>query len=129
MHPDLNIKCSNGKSLIELKDKISLLKDIEGKNPLRIRYEQIGNTINFVLETTPSIIESSEIIFKAKKYKINEIGIILINRDIGSAYHTNKGIFISNKKSDYKLFGITKSRNTPINTTKMFGAIKDLFGI
>ena len=98
MHPDLNIKCLNNDKLMYLRRKILDIKDENGKNFIVERYNPSNNTINFVTESTNKLIESNSIIFNQKKYTLREFGFKIIKRDIGTAYHTNKGIFISNKK-------------------------------
>ena len=98
MHPDLNIKTNNVENLKKLKRKFSSLTDENGEKIIVERYDSINNTINFVTESTNNLMKKKSVFFNNKRYSLSQLGLKLIKRDIGTAYHTNKGIFISNKK-------------------------------
>ena len=120
MHPDLNIKCKDKNHLIILRNKCSDITDENGEKLIIERYEPINNTINFTTESTLKLIQSKTILFNNKSYSLGELGLNLIKRDVGTAYHIKKGIFISNQKDDNFNLKV-------INTTFFHNYLKDYF--
>jgi len=120
MHPDLNIKCKDKNHLTILRNKCSDMKDENGERFIIERYEPVNNTINFTTESTSKLIQSKSILFNKKSYSLSDFGLNLIKRDIGTAYHTNKGIFISNQKLEN--FNLKL-----INTSYFHNYLKDYF--
>ena len=120
MHPDLNIKCKDSDSLVKLRQKFSEIKDEELNNLFIERYDPVNNSINFVTESTQKLVETKYIYVNNKKYRIKELGLNLINRDIGTGYHTNKGIFISSHK-------LNDCNSRFINTKFFYNYLKDYF--
>ena len=67
------------------------------------------------------MVEKKSALFNNKRYSLCELGLKLIKRDLGTAYHTKRGIFISNKKIE--------ESNEIINTKFFHKNIKKTFGI
>lgn len=120
MHPDFNIKCKSNYFLKKLRDLFSNIKDIDGNLIFKERYKPTKNTINFITESTDKIVETEEIYFLGKKYPLKELGLKLINRDIGTAYHNKKGIFISNRKNTF-------NNSELLNTKFFYNYVRDYF--
>ncbi len=103
MHPDINIECISKLSLNILRECLGSLTDIENKKLFTERYEPVNNTINFTLNSSRALIETKKVKFKNLIYSLNDLGLCIVKRDVGTAYHSPNGIFLSNCKSDIKM--------------------------
>ena len=126
MQPDYCFEAIDNSALISLRESVKCLKDSKGKIILTERYTPRGLRINLFLESSSSIVDSGNLFFKDKLLNIEDIGLELIFRDIGTAYHIPNGIFGCygpeiNRFSRYK--------NKSIYTTRICPTILDIFNL
>ena len=103
MYPDINIVCKDLKAKKEICKKIKLLLDSTNKQIIKIRYKQKSNTINLIINTSKEISKDYCFKIKDKQFKPKEIGMGLIERDIGTGYHIPEGILLTHGKISKEL--------------------------
>ena len=124
MQPDYSIKCNTQNDLLKIKGVISKVRDNQGNQIINETYRE-ENAINISLKLTKSLFNEKFIIIDQYKHKLEDIGIRLIKRDPGTAYHTPEGILIKyGDNSQNKIFG-----SNIIDTTEIEPSILSYFGI
>ena len=87
MQPDYCIKSKNQNAMEILRDRIKHLEDINGKRLLIERNKPVGLEVNFSMQNPLNLSFDDICFFKKNSYKINDLGLELITRDIGTGYH------------------------------------------
>tara|TARA_Y100000589_G_C27192947_1_gene645563 strand:+ start:427 stop:1815 length:1389 start_codon:yes stop_codon:yes gene_type:complete len=95
MYPDINIECKNQKANEEICSKIKLLVDSSNRQIITVRYKPESNSLNLMTNTSKKLIEDSYLFFKNNKIVLNDLGLELIERDIGTGYHIPEGILLT----------------------------------
>ena len=127
MHPDINIECKSKLSLNYLRKSLSSLTDTENSKLFHERYEPVFNTINFTINSTKILAKTKKVKFNNLTHKLSDFGLCFVKREIGTGYHTAKGIFISNSRSDIKI--LKKKGDKFINTINFYNHILNYFNI
>ena len=94
MQPDYCVESKDYNSMNILRDSIKKLKDKNKQLILEERYPPIGLKLNLSLKNSIDTIQFKNCYFSEKEYKLDEIGIEIIHRDIGTGYHIPDGIFL-----------------------------------
>ena len=84
MQPDYCIKSKNQEAMEKLRERIKYLEDTHGNKLLIERNKPVGLEVNFSMQNPTSLSISKSCYFKKKSYKLNELGLELITRDIGT---------------------------------------------
>ena len=126
MQPDICITSKDKSSLDLLRKSISNVKDSSGNKIFIQRYEPIGLTLNLSLYRSADVASSKNIYINNLKYQICDIGLELISRDIGTAYHCPEGIFILNGDESLKTI---RNIDGIVDTCKIAPTILRLFDI
>ena len=93
MQPDNCIKCSSINDLLNIKKIISKIKDNEGNLIIHETYRR-DNHINISLHLTRNLMLKNFVEIDNCNYNLSDIGLKMIKRDPGTAYHTPEGILI-----------------------------------
>jgi hypothetical protein len=129
MQPDICISCKTKKSMDELIDASAKLLDTNNQLILKKRYEPVGLKLNLSIQRSIAVNKNKKIIFnKGEPTALNNFGFRLINRDIGTGYHTPEGIFIAYGSYSEEISEYLGSEET-IDTTEIFKIILKIFNI
>ena len=102
MQPDICIISKSIAARDLLRKKISNIKSLNNEKLIIERYKPKGLAVNFYLNTYEITATSNKLIFGNQRIDLNDIGLELINRDIGTGYHIPNGILMSyGKKSNF----------------------------
>lgn len=126
MQPDYCIKSKDQKAMEKLRERIKELEDIDGNKLLIERNTPVGLEVNFSMQNPSSLALSKSCYFKKKSYEINELGLELITRDIGTGYHIPEGILAWYGNGSKK---IKSHKNEYIDTRRICPTILKIYGI
>ena len=76
-------------------DAIGYLVDSNNKQILRLRYEPVEGKINLIMNNFDNKNEIEHLFFKSKKFKSEELGFEIIERDQGTGYQIPEGILLT----------------------------------
>lgn len=97
MQPDVVVDFSTNEAKTVFLKKISTVKDKAGKSMLSTKYDPVNLTVNFQLRRSVDVEKNGCIYYGSEKFPIEELGLQLINRDVGTGYHQPEGILIWNQ--------------------------------
>ena len=103
---------------------ISKIRDKEGNQIILQRYKK-DNSINISLKLTQRLLSTKTLIIDKSEFKLKDLGLKLIKRDPGTAYHTPEGILIKYEKNIAR--DIT-NENQILDTTLIAPMILEYFG-
>ena len=115
MQPDYCVKSYDRNSMKLLQKAIKLLKDNNDTYLLIERYKPVGLNLNLSLNSTTCIAKTKSCTFNEVSYKLKDIGLDLIKRDIGTGYHSPEGIFIWHGK-DHKKYKLNDNKAIDIRS-------------
>lgn len=125
MQPDHCIKCSSINDLLNIKKIISKIKDNEGNLIIHETYRR-DNHINISLHLTRNLMLKNFLEIDNCNYSLSDIGLKMIKRDPGTAYHTPEGILIKYGRYFKESQFIEQDL---IDTTQIAPMISNYFGI
>ena len=125
MQPDICIQCKTYEDLYSLNSVISKIRDKEGNQIILERYKK-DNSINISLRLTQILLSTETLIIDKNEFKLKDLGLKLINRDPGTAYHTPEGILIKYERNTSRDFS---NENQILDTTLIAPMILEYFGI
>ena len=128
MHPDYCIEAKDDKSLHLIRVKLKELFDYKNEKILIERYPPTGLKLNLFLRSTKNIGKNREIMFMGESYSLEEFGIELIERDIGTGYHIPDGIFAIYGPNQYK-FHKLMNKDLKLDTTQFCPTILKNFNL
>ena len=126
MQPDYCIKSKDQSAMEIIRERIKHLEDFNGKKIIIERNKPVGLEVNFSIQNPLNLSSSNICFFKKISYKIQDMGLELITRDIGTAYHTPNGILGWYGSESKKL---KSYENKDINTCRICPTILKLYGI
>ena len=94
MLPDICISFKNPAKIDFFIKKINKITDGNYKPIFEIPYKPEINTLNLSLKLSKRLTLDNEILISNQKFKIDEIGLRIIKRDPGTAYHIQEGSLI-----------------------------------
>ena len=129
MHPDIVFDCNSKEDLNQLIKIVTGLKDTEGNNLIKLKYDPVGLRVNFSLGRETKALNKNNKIYNSETRILNFIdnyGLKIIKRDKGTAYHSNRGILLS-YGNNAEHFNFDNSEI--IDTCKIKETILSLFNI
>jgi len=93
MQPDVAFEFSNESELAEFQETVAKITDDDGERILSQRLESAGCTLNLQLARSPSVAKSKKLLYDKQEYDVDDFGLELIVRDIGTGYHQPEGIW------------------------------------
>ena len=81
-------------------------------------------TINCILEATSNLVDRKQVLFNGRFIELKELGLSLVQRDIGTGYHIKEGIFISNKEIDPTFLS---AKDAKIDICKIPSIVESIF--
>ncbi len=126
MQPDICLSSINLIKFKILKNCFKKITDSKGNQIFKERYEPVGLRLNLSIVRSKEISKTKEIYIDKKKFNINELGLQLIERDIGTGYHIPDGIFIGSGNNSK---GIYESNINNIDTCKIAPTILKFFNL
>tara|TARA_Y100000589_G_C27190317_1_gene644519 strand:+ start:2364 stop:3773 length:1410 start_codon:yes stop_codon:yes gene_type:complete len=126
MQPDYCIKSKNPEAMKNLRKEIKKFINNEGEQIFVEKYKPVGLQINFSIKSSLSISNSRKCKFGDIPYSIEETGLEIIKRDIGTAYHIPEGIFAWYGDKSKILSNHLREK---INTCRICPTILKLYGI
>ena len=94
MHPNVALKFSNANELQQFRDVMGGLTDTDGQALIVEAYPPTGHTLDVILKTSAKLAEDRTARFQGDTLSMDALGLTLIHRDIGTAYHQPNGILI-----------------------------------
>ena len=126
MQPDICIACDSLKSLKNLRDNLKFFKDSSGNRILDERYDPVGLRLNITINSSLEAANKGQLYLRDKKFFLRDLGLGIITRDKGTAYHSPEGVFLGFGHESLKLF---KNKSQPLNTCEIAPIILDLFDL
>jgi len=126
MQPNVSFEFENESELNSFSDEILKISDTDGKNLFTLAYEPVKNTLNLALRTSKVLSENKKAFYRDREFKISDIGLKLIERDVGTGYHQPEGVLIWSSVSDE--YNSDRSRRE-IDTRQILPEILHNFGI
>ena len=127
MQPDICIKCSS----IDDREKLRLSIKVNGfrkNNIILERYEPIDLNLNFSLNITNAVLQERKVELNGSQLELKDIGMNIVNRDPGTAYHCPEGILFT--YGDKNINQIFKNNSEKfLDTTKITPLILDYFNV
>jgi len=94
MQPDVAFEFGSVDELNRFKEALHRLTDSGGKQVLVQRYDEKGSTLNLSTVRSLEAAKDRSLVVDGRRYKLEELGFSLIQRDPGTGYHQPKGILI-----------------------------------
>jgi len=128
MQPDICIKCHDIQSLKNLEEASNYLVDLNGEIILKKRYNPNGLNLNLSIQNSESAKSEKLVKFKNNNpQKLDEYGLKIIYRDIGTGYHSPEGILIAFGPEKDIIKNLKISKNKFLKTTEIYGLILKIF--
>tara|TARA_B100000989_G_scaffold298883_1_gene290717 strand:+ start:5189 stop:6610 length:1422 start_codon:yes stop_codon:yes gene_type:complete len=127
MYPDYCIEAKDLESMNLMRENIKKLLDDSGEQFLVERYDPVGLKINLIFKLSDNIVSFKKCTFLDKNFKLKEIGLELIKRDIGTGYHIPEGIFCWWGKNNKLINKINLTQK--IDTRRICPTIMKIYGI
>ena len=113
MLPDICISFKNPKKMGLFINKIKSITDRDHKPIFEIPYKPEFNTLNLSLKLSKRLALDKEILILNQKFKIDKLGLRIIKRDPGTAYHIQEGSLIWFSKRNNNLRKLAKKKYIP----------------
>ena len=127
MQPDLCINCKDQVSLSILLENIQKIKDLNGVKIFKPRYKNDGLNVNISIQHSLKAYKVQKFLIEGETFLAEDLNIEFVKRDIGTGYHSKKGIYIGYGNKSKKIFKSYKDKD--IDTRDFFNKIKLYFGI
>ena len=126
MQPDYCIVSKNKEALKNIREKIKYLTDDLNEQILKEKYPPVGLSLNLSMQRSDNIAKSRNCKLKSISIDIEQLGLELIKRDIGTGYHIPEGIFgIYGKEINIS----NPNKKQLIDTCQITPTILDIYGI
>ena len=102
MQPDVAFEFSNNDDLKKFKKVLLSLTDSDKNYIFKSEYNSKKLTLNLKLLRSKILAEDKKIIYNNKPFQIDDFGLTIFNRDIGTGYHQPYGIIIWNNDQEFK---------------------------
>jgi len=93
MQPDVAFEFESTEDLRNFEQLMPKLTDEEGNRILQPSYKPVGQTLNLQLARSVKAAETNTLVFNGAVFNIDEFGLEIISRDIGTGYHQPEGIW------------------------------------
>ncbi len=113
MMPDICITINDLKKIDYVLDKFKLITDGDHKTIFDIPYPPEINTINLSFKLSKKLRKDRKVLISGKIFKLNEIGIDIIERNQGTAYHVPEGCLIWYSPKNDKLKKLARRKYKP----------------
>ena len=126
MQPDICIAAKDKNSFNLTRAIFSQITDSLGNRIFIERYKPVKLTLNLFINISKAVVENRVVYFGSKKYSLEEIGLEIFKRDIGTGYHCPEGILIANGDRSLDLLEVISEE---IDICKIAPTIINLFGL
>ncbi len=113
MLPDICISFKNKKIMRIFIENINKITDGDFTPIFEIPYEPELTTLNLSLKLSKRLTLEEEVLILDKKFKLDEIGLRIIKRDPGTAYHIQEGTLIWFTKRNDELKQLANQKYIP----------------
>jgi hypothetical protein len=94
MQPDINFVFANYDELARFKNELFRLKDADGKQVLKARYEEQGLSLNLMSCRSTAAYENRTLLLDGQPIALEALGFSVFKRDQGTGYHQPEGSLI-----------------------------------
>jgi len=94
MQPDINFIFANYDELARFKSELGRLKDADGNQVLKARYEEQGLSLNLMSCRSQAAYENRTLLLDGKPVALEALGFSVFKRDQGTGYHQPEGSLI-----------------------------------
>lgn len=123
MHPDLAFEFQDPAEIEAFRSELLELTDTAKQPIFRTKYEPVGKTLNLRIAPTVRLVDDRRIIANGRERGIQECGLELFTRDIGTGYHQPNGMLLWPEQRT-----ASKSRTT-VDTREYASAILAHFNV
>lgn len=127
MQPDIAVEFKSQDSLQKFKSEVLRILNTSSIPLFRIPYPSVGLTLNFAINYDCLLSNDSELLFGDLSLRPDDIGLDFIVRDVGTAYHQPKGIFLLSNFHDPSKQN--NSSRTEIDSREYLGRLLAFLGL
>ena len=112
MQPDVAFEFDSAQEMAQFESALYSVCDANGDPLFKQRYAPVGNTLNAYIASSEAVASDQSVYFQNTKMHISELGLSLMERDIGTGYHQPEGILIwENFESNHVDRAVVDSRS------------------
>ena len=123
MQPDIAFEFETIEDLHDCRKRLENVTDTDGKRIIEQRYAEVGKTLNMVLCSSKALIKDQVVSVAGTHDSLENIGLGLMNRDQGTAYHQPEGILI------WEGFKSNQESRTKIDSRQVLPTVLKHFGL
>lgn len=121
MQPDVAFEFDSIDEMEHFQSVLYELNDANSQPIFKQRYAPVGQTVNVTISSSKAVVEDKHIYYQSEKIPLAELGLSLMERDIGTGYHQPEGILIwENFESDAASRSVVDSRSILPTVLKNF---------
>lgn len=122
MQPDVAFEFDSIENMEHFQSALYSLHDANDNPIFKQRYAPVGLTLNVTIRSSKAVAADKHIYFHDEKIPLAELGLGLMERDIGTGYHQPEGILIwENFESNIPSRSVIDSRSILPTLLKNFG--------
>lgn len=124
MQPDVSFEFVDEKHIVQCTDILANVTDTSGKPIMSVSYDPVGTTLTMKLGLSKTLPIDKTVLVQGNRFSIDEIGLKLFTRDVGTGYHQPEGIMFWQNNN-----GPINSERQTIDTRAIAPTFLNHFGV